>query len=99
MTVIAKECAIPLRVDSIPAREAFDPRRGGATPLDHDLPARFVRERLNALQVPFDDIGPHFARHHVNTVYFGHDGHLTPLGHRLVADAVRPVVSGLARAP
>jgi lysophospholipase L1-like esterase len=94
MVAIAKQQAIPMIVILIPARERVEALQGRpvAKHLDYDLPARFVRTRLDALQVPHVDLAPLFARHHVDKSFFGHDLHLTPFGHGLVADAVRPVV-------
>ena len=67
-----------------------------ATHLDYDLPARFVRTRLDALRVPFVDLTPLFARQPADKVFFGHDLHFTPFGHRLVAGAVRPLIERVA---
>ena len=94
MAALAKQRAIPMVVIIIPARAGVEAiqARSIATHLDYDLPARFVRTRLDALRVPFVDLTPLFARHPVDQVFFGHDLHFTPFGHRLVADAVRPLV-------
>jgi lysophospholipase L1-like esterase len=98
MAAIAKQRAIPMIVIIIPARAGVEALQGRpiAKHLDYDLPARFVRTRLDALQVPFVDLAPLFARHPVDKVFFGHDLHFTPYGHRLVADAVRPLVDRIA---
>jgi hypothetical protein len=94
MAEIAKGRGIPMIVVLIPARESVEAMQGrvASKTLDYDLPARFVRTRLQALGVPYVDLAPLFARHPVDTVYFGHDLHFTPFGHRLVVDAVRPLV-------
>ena len=98
MATIAKQRAIPMVVIIIPARAGVEAIQGRSVKphLDYDLPARFVRTRLDALQVSFIDLAPLFARHPVDKVFFGHDLHFTPFGHRLVADAVRPLVGRIA---
>ena len=98
MAALAKQRAIPMVVIIIPARAGVEAiqARPIATHLDYDLPARFVRTRLDALRVPFVDLTPLFARQPADKVFFGHDLHFTPFGHRLVAGAVRPLIERVA---
>ncbi len=57
--------------------------------LDYELPARKVRLVFETLGIPYVDATSSLAESGHKKTYFQYDGHLTPLGHRIVADVMR----------
>lgn len=89
---LARKHAIPLLVVVIPAPESVKAARGELPKSgnDYDLPRAFATSCLEALEIPFVDLTKVFERHPTDSVYFSHDGHLTPFGNQLVASALTP---------
>jgi hypothetical protein len=57
--------------------------------LDYELPARKVCSVFEKLGIPYVDATSSLAESGNKKTYFQYDGHLTPLGHRIVADVMR----------
>ena len=98
IAAIAKQHGIPLLVLVIPTSQSIEVRQGHPSikGLDYELPTKFARARLAELGIPFVDISDTLAaQKHLETVYFSYDGHLTPFGHRLAAEALGPRINEL----
>jgi hypothetical protein len=62
--------------------------------LDTELPARKVHLLFEKLGIAYVDTTSSLADLGSKKTYFQYDGHLTPLGHRVVADVIRTKVLG-----
>ncbi len=92
---------IDLRALVIPTRETVDASaRGLASRSDWDpvLPNRKAAAILSAAGIPFVDVTDVLAKSDAGPNYLPLDGHLTPLGNRIVADAVRALLADPAPA-
>lgn len=85
----------------IPSRQAVEAAQGGprVDGLDYQLPARLTRDKLDAAGLPYVDVLDALRATPAEQIYFTFDGHLTALGNRLVADALRPRVQALLSPP
>ena len=82
-------CIIPTEnaVKAASARTSTPPASDGT--LDFELPKRKVAAVFDRLAIPHVDTTSALARLGHEQAYFRHDGHLTPAGNRVVADAIR----------
>jgi hypothetical protein len=89
---LARGAGAPVFVVLIPTSTSVGGRSGelDRDALDYELPGRRVRSLLDALGLPWVDLTESLSRHPVRETFFTYDGHLTPLGHRIAADAVLP---------
>lgn len=81
---------IPLSVILIPPRMSVVEAASSTSDLTEDspgLPVAHARQVFIDLGIPFVDLTSALARHSINDVYFRHDGHFTPLGHRIASEA------------
>ena len=85
-------CIIPT-ASAVEAAEAPFRVIGGT--LDHELPARKVRSIFERLGIPNIDLTSSLAEMGRKRTYFPHDGHLTPLGNRVIAENIRMEVRNL----
>lgn len=75
----------------LPTRQAVDALRGEAKPGgegDPLLPVAKAREWLGRIDAELLDASEALRREPTDATYFRFDGHLTPEGHRLVAEAI-----------
>ncbi len=91
---IARAISAVLVVAIIPVSEAVEGEKGpilGKTsekgPIFY-LPAQRAATILDELGIVHVDVTPALAEHGAAKAYFVHDGHLTPLGHRIAAQAI-----------
>jgi hypothetical protein len=98
IAAIAAQRGTPLLVVVIPTQLSVDSEAGRATPVavDGTYPVRRVGAILDSLEIRWVDAMP--ALVDLEDAYFVHDGHLTRLGHRAVADLLAPEVAGLLEA-
>jgi hypothetical protein len=93
---LAEQRGIPLLFVVIPLRESIAALRGELPEdeRDYQLATDFVTALLGAMNVRFVDATSVLASHPVRDVFFPYDGHLTPFGNELVADAVLRLLAG-----
>jgi hypothetical protein len=85
----AEGLGIPILVAISPTREAVDALRGEHELAgDPRLPATYAKRAFARHGISTIDLTPIFVTHDSRDTYLQFDGHLTPFGHRLVADAV-----------
>jgi len=90
IALLARDARAELRVVVLPTREAVDAKRGqsprpGKDPL---LPVARATAALKRLGVAHLDVAGALAGSPTRDTYFAFDGHLTPEGNRLVAQAI-----------
>ena len=73
--------------------EAKDPS------FDYQRPERWIREWAAHASVPFVELGPPLAKIGRREVFWKHDQHLNPRGHKVVADLLYPAIVAEARRP
>ena len=94
--IIARSISARLLVPILPLREAVDAsehplgREASEVGGQVDLPNRRVAEVLDEFGIAYIDLTPSLAQHAARRKYFVHDGHFTPLGHQLAAQAIVP---------
>ncbi len=85
----AEALGVPLLVAIIPTRETVDALRGEHELAgDPRLPASYAKKTFARHGISTIDLTPILVAHDSRKTYLQFDGHLTPVGHRLVADAV-----------
>jgi lysophospholipase L1-like esterase len=100
IATIARKHGIPVFAIVIPARRAmYAKARTLSGDVDYEFPTKYATARLAEAGIPFLDVGSVLAAHDADTVLYPFDGHFTPLGHKLVADAVAPSIRALMAAP
>lgn len=106
LLALAADRSFRLALALVPDRLQVDPERWRATltrlGLDADgvnpgVPGRFYRQLAAERGVPILDLTPVFreALAEGRTLYYRHDPHWTPGGHRLAAEALAPLAAGL----
>jgi hypothetical protein len=95
---LARQAGAVVLVVQIPTSSSVAALSGELAPdgLDYELPGHRVQAVLAELGLPDVDLTPALAQHRVKDTYFTFDGHLTPLGHRIAADAILPRLEALA---
>ncbi|MEK6675430.1 MAG: hypothetical protein AABZ47_07220 [Planctomycetota bacterium] len=87
IATICRDHSIELVVLGIPHRKAVETRNAMKTPdRDPDLPMHHAEKIFADLSISFVDLTGALAQHEAADVYLRHDGHLTPLGHRVIAE-------------
>jgi hypothetical protein len=100
IATLARQHGIPLVALVIPAQQSIEARQGHPSirGLDYARPTVFARTALSELGIAFVDLAEVLAKERVDAVYFSYDGHLTPFGHRLAAEALRAKIAELTGA-
>lgn len=89
LAALCRRHSIGLLVVLIPPRGAVEAAaRVDSGPTDLRLPVQRAAAILGELDIPTLDLLPTLAAHPVESLYFTHDGHFTPKGHRIAADAI-----------
>ncbi len=105
IAALARARSLPLVVAIIPTAEAVAAAAGALVEEDSaagpefGLPARRVTRVLGELGIPHVDLTPSLAQHGAAESYFPRDRHLTPLGHRIAAQAITRRIAGLPGVP
>jgi hypothetical protein len=90
--VICDAAKIELRAAVIPSRHAVlqlvDPKLASRDRPDCLAVSREVATVLSELGIPYVDLGPPLATRGPADTYFKADGHFTPVGHELAAQAI-----------
>lgn len=102
LAATAAERGLDLRAVVIPTRASVEARaRGEGASAEHDpaLPVAQATAALAALAIPFVDVSEVLADTGAERTFFPFDGHLTPLGNRVVAAAIVPLLARPAQPP
>lgn len=87
--------SVPLAICLIPPEHTVRDERGDDPDHDPNLPVTRARALLAGLDAEVLDLTPLLRELGADRAFWPLDGHLSPAGHRAVADAVAPVVARL----
>ncbi len=89
ITSLCSERGLPLLVVVIPPRESIEREQLQGPGIHPDLPVDRALAILESLAIDTLDLRRSLLEHDTRDTFFRFDGHLTPMGHRLVAEQIQ----------